>query len=158
MDQQAHIRGHLFHNIDASCFPQAWARHRRRRQIFGRRPRLFRSHLASFAGAERGSPLLPHRAPEPRLPDGTNAGAMEINLSHSDDSTYPRVMMLHQFCKTSRVSSSSSSNTRERRREGKEGGREAGWYTHKRHPIFTQTQTDIFQRTGRYCYCYTYFS
>lgn len=36
-------------------------------------------------------------------PDGTNAAARRINLSHLDDNTFPQVIMLHHFEKADRV-------------------------------------------------------
>lgn len=92
-----------------------WAQHRRQRQIFGLRPKHLRSHLASTAGAELGSPPLMLRVQSPHLLTEQMPAARKINLSHLHDNTYPRVRALHQFCKPSGVTGSSSAW---RRQEG----------------------------------------
>ncbi len=56
-DQHAQIRGNLFHNIVASCFPKLGP-HRRQRQRFGRWPSLFVGLLVRATCAELDSPLI----------------------------------------------------------------------------------------------------
>lgn len=56
-DQHAQIRGNLFHNIAASCFPRLGP-HRRQRQRFGRWPSLFVGLLVHATCAELDSPLI----------------------------------------------------------------------------------------------------
>lgn len=56
-DQHAQIRGNLFHNIVASCFPRLGP-HRRQRQRFGRWPSLFVGLLVRTTCAELDSPLI----------------------------------------------------------------------------------------------------
>lgn len=56
-DQHAQIRGNLFHNIVASCFPRLGP-HRRQRQRFGRWPSLFVGLLVRTTCVELDSPLI----------------------------------------------------------------------------------------------------
>lgn len=56
-DQHAQIRGNLFHNIVASCFPRPGP-HRRQRQRFGWWPSLFVGLLVRATCAELDSPLI----------------------------------------------------------------------------------------------------
>ena len=56
-DQHAQIRGNLFHNIVASCFPRLGP-HRRQRQGFGRWPSLFVGLLVRTTCAELDSLLI----------------------------------------------------------------------------------------------------
>jgi len=101
LDQHVQIRGNLFHNIVASCFPRLGP-HRRQKERFGRWPSLFWRAPRSHHMCRARLPTDPSSFIA-SLPDGTNATSQKINLSHLDDNTFPQVIMLHHFEKADRV-------------------------------------------------------